>query len=103
MNALAQVAEEGRNWRRYSSGRSQYPFDPMVSEWGNPASFIAGYLVVKVPTLLGYSRKRGDPGNRNIQVPGGKENECPAFGGVNIPLVAVSESGTAQTTFMRKH
>jgi hypothetical protein len=36
VDALVTRAEEGRNRRRYTSGRSLISFDPAVSEWRNP-------------------------------------------------------------------
>ena len=35
-DALAPGAEEGRDKLRKAAGRSTYPPDPRVSEWGNP-------------------------------------------------------------------
>ena len=37
MDALALRAEERRDKLRKATVRSKYPYDPWISEWGNPA------------------------------------------------------------------
>ena len=46
MDALACWADEGRVRLRYASGSCQLSVDPRMSEWGNPAVVVGGYLQV---------------------------------------------------------
>ena len=43
---MAPGADEGRDKLRKASGRSKYPYDPKISEWGNPSG-------VNARTVLG--------------------------------------------------
>ena len=41
VNALALGAEEGRDKLRKAAVRSKYPFNPQMSEWGNPPAVMS--------------------------------------------------------------
>ena len=86
MNALASSAEEGRGTLRKAPGRCVQPFEPEMSEWGNPAGVISRHLLAE---FIGQRRRTG--GIETSQYPQEqKSNE--------ILLVAASERGIAQTT-----
>ena len=57
-------------------------FDPVISEWDNPALWRSAIL---------FFVQEANAGNWNILVPAGKENN------LMIPLVVASERGIAQT------
>ena len=48
VDALACWADEGRERLRYASGSCQLSVDPRMSEWGNPAAVMCGYLPVNI-------------------------------------------------------
>ena len=48
VDALAYQADEGRERLRYASGSCQLSVDPRMSEWGNPATVMCGYLLVNI-------------------------------------------------------
>ena len=48
VDALAYQADEGRERLRYASGSCQLSVDPRMSEWGNPAAVMCGYLPVNI-------------------------------------------------------
>ena len=84
VNALALRGDEGRDKLRKAAGRSKYPQYPQVSEWGNPS-----WWRHDIPC-----KRKANPENWNILVPGGKENN------LVIPLVVAIERGIAQTNIV---
>ena len=48
VDALVPGADEGRGGLRYSLGSWRASVDPGVSEWGNLASFVAGYCCLNL-------------------------------------------------------
>ena len=54
VNALASSAEEGRGTLRKAPGRCVQPFEPEMSEWGNPRGGMPTYSVLnKIGTTEG--------------------------------------------------
>ena len=78
MDALASGTDEGRCKAAKAPGRCQATYDPVVSEWGNPALCEQG----KPAPCAG-----GEPGElKHLTYPEEKKSN-------EIPLVAESESG----------
>lgn len=89
MDALALRGDEGRGRLRYAAVRSQTSFDPRISEWGNPAEFILCYPLTE---YIGLGRRTR--GSETSQYPKEKKSR-------EIPVVAASEPGIAQTGWFR--
>jgi hypothetical protein len=81
VDALALRGDEGRGRRRYASGSGQTRFDPMISEWGNPAGVMSGYPLAEYIGL-----RRRTRGSETSQYPEEKKSR-------EIPKVAASEMG----------
>ena len=89
MDALASRGDEGRGRLRKSSGSRQTGYDPGVSEWGNPAGVMSSHLLTEFIGL--EKRTQGSETSQYLQEEKSTE----------IPLVAASEEGRAQTVRIR--
>ena len=89
MDALAPGGDEGRGRQRNSPVSRQAGFDPEVSEWGNPAGVISRHPLTEFIGL----RKRTQGSETSQYLKERKSTE--------IPEVAASETGTAQTEWFR--
>ena len=89
MDALALRGDEGRGRLRKDSGSRQTGYDPDISEWGNPAGVMSSHLLTEFIGL--EKRTQGSETSQYLQEE--KSNE--------IPLVAASEEGRAQTVRIR--
>ena len=89
MDALASGGDEGRGRLRYASGSRQTGFDPGISEWGNPARVMSGHPCAEYIGIWEQTR-----GSETSQYP--KEQKSK-----EIPSVAASERGLAQTVCLR--
>ena len=89
MDALASRGDEGRGRLRKSSGSRQTGYDPGVSEWGNPTGVMSSYLLTEFIGL--EKRTQGSETSQYLQEEKSTE----------IPLVAASEKGRAQTGWIR--
>ena len=56
VDALALRADEGRCGLRYASGSWRASVDPRVSEWGNLARVVSGYLQTNFVVCVGGTR-----------------------------------------------
>ena len=89
MDALAPGGDEGRGRQRNSLGSRQAGFDPEVSEWGNPAGVISRHPLTE---FIGMEKRtQGSETSQYLQEEKSTE----------IPLVAASEEGRAQTGQIR--
>ena len=89
MDALAPGGDEGRGRQRNSPVSRQAGFDPEVSEWGNPAGVISRHPLTEFIGL----RKRTQGSETSQYLKERKSTE--------IPEVAASETGSAQTECFR--
>ena len=89
MDALASRGDEGRGRLRKTSGSRQTGYDPGVSEWGNPAGVMSSHLLAEFIGL--EKRTQGSETSQYLQEEKSTE----------IPLVAASEEGRAQTGQIR--
>ena len=89
VDALALRGDERRGRRRYAPGSSQTCFDPVVSEWGNPAGVMSRHPLTE---YIGLGRRTR--GSETSQYPQEKKSK-------EIPVVAASEPGRAQTMRLR--
>ncbi len=89
MDALALTGDEGRGRQRYASGSRQTGFDPRVSEWGNPAGVMSRHPLTE---YIGLGKRTR--GSETSQYPEEQKS-------TEIPLVAASERGLAQTLVIR--
>ena len=89
MDALALRGDEGRGRLRKDSGSCQTSYDPDISEWGNPAGVMSSHLLTECISL--EKRTQGSETSQYLQEE--KSNE--------IPSVAASEEGRAQTVRIR--
>ena len=78
MDASALRADEGRGIAAISAGEPCAGFDPAISEWGNPTTFV----------VTASNDAEGTGGTETSHVPRGTDS---------IPVVAASEPGFAQT------
>ena len=81
------MAMKDAGGERYASGRCLTTFDPEISEWGNPAE----------QTSVTMHRKSASSAPREVKhlSTWRKRKQCKFI--CDIPLVAASEMGTAQT------
>ena len=89
MDALAPRGDERRGRLRYATVSRQTGFDPSISEWGNPAGVMSSHPFAEYIGIGKLTR-----GSETSQYPEEeKSNE--------IPRVAASEMGKAQTAHFR--
>ena len=86
---MAPGGDEGRGRLRKAPVSRQTGFDPGVSEWGNPAGVMSGHPEAE---YIGFGKRTR--GSETSQYPEEKKS-------IEIPKVAASEMGLAQTRCFR--